>query len=112
MSHDVSISHSSADKRAADAACALLEARGIKCSIAPRGNHLVRRAMADAVVGSLSISDDVCRYRNHHDGDACLVPGGANFAYRGARHRVLLSFPNAVTGVAVGSSYSFSPSFF
>ena len=36
MSHDVFISHSSADKRAADAACALLEARGIKCWIAPR----------------------------------------------------------------------------
>jgi hypothetical protein len=36
MSHDVFISHSSADKRAADAACALLEARGIRCWIAPR----------------------------------------------------------------------------
>jgi hypothetical protein len=36
MSHDVFISHSSADKRAADAACAVLEARGIKCWIAPR----------------------------------------------------------------------------
>src|SRR5215469_922427 len=36
MSHDVFISHSSSDKRAADAACAVLEARGIKCWIAPR----------------------------------------------------------------------------
>ena len=36
MSHAVFISHSSADKRAADAACALLEAGGIKCWIAPR----------------------------------------------------------------------------
>ena len=36
MSHDVFISHSSADKRAADAGCALLESRGIKCWIAPR----------------------------------------------------------------------------
>src|SRR5260370_42670095 len=36
MSHDVFISHSSADKRAADAACAVLEARGIKCWVAPR----------------------------------------------------------------------------
>jgi hypothetical protein len=34
--HDVFISHSSADKRAADAACALFEARGVKCWIAPR----------------------------------------------------------------------------
>jgi hypothetical protein len=34
--HDVFISHSSDDKRAADAACAVLEARGIKCWMAPR----------------------------------------------------------------------------
>jgi hypothetical protein len=34
--HYVFISHSSTDKRAADAACAVLEARGIKCWMAPR----------------------------------------------------------------------------
>jgi hypothetical protein len=36
MAHDVMISHSHADKTAADAACAALEARGIRCWIAPR----------------------------------------------------------------------------
>jgi serine/threonine kinase PknH len=36
MAHDVMISHSHADKPAADAACAALEARGIRCWIAPR----------------------------------------------------------------------------
>jgi hypothetical protein len=36
MAHDVFISHSSVDKPAADAACAALEARGIRCWIAPR----------------------------------------------------------------------------
>ena len=36
MAHDVMISHSHADKLAADAACAALEARGIRCWIAPR----------------------------------------------------------------------------
>ena len=36
MSHDVFISYSSKDKPAADAACAVLEARGIRCWIAPR----------------------------------------------------------------------------
>jgi TIR domain len=35
MAHDVFISHSHADKPAADAACAALEARGIRCWIAP-----------------------------------------------------------------------------
>jgi hypothetical protein len=36
MAHDVFISHSHSDKPAADAACAALEARGIRCWIAPR----------------------------------------------------------------------------
>ena len=36
MTHDVFISHSSKDKLVADAACAALEAAGIRCWIAPR----------------------------------------------------------------------------
>ena len=36
MAHDVFISHSSSDKAIADAVCARLEARGIRCWIAPR----------------------------------------------------------------------------
>jgi hypothetical protein len=36
MAHDVFISYSSKDKPVADAACALLESRGIRCWIAPR----------------------------------------------------------------------------
>ena len=36
MAHDIFISHSSKDKTIADAACACLEARGIRCWIAPR----------------------------------------------------------------------------
>ncbi len=36
MAHDVFISYSSKDKPAADAACAALESRGVRCWIAPR----------------------------------------------------------------------------
>jgi len=36
MAHDVFISYSSKDKATADAACAVLEAKGIRCWIAPR----------------------------------------------------------------------------
>lgn len=36
MAHDVFISHSARDKAAADAICAKLESRGIRCWIAPR----------------------------------------------------------------------------
>ncbi len=36
MAHDVFISHSAKDKATADAVCAVLEAEGIRCWIAPR----------------------------------------------------------------------------
>jgi hypothetical protein len=36
MAHDVFISYSSKDKLTADAACAILESKGIRCWIAPR----------------------------------------------------------------------------
>ena len=36
MTHEVFISYASLDKAAADAACAALEAKGIRCWIAPR----------------------------------------------------------------------------
>src|SRR6185437_11839224 len=36
MAHDIFISYSSKDKTAADAACAVLESRGLRCWIAPR----------------------------------------------------------------------------
>jgi hypothetical protein len=36
MAHDVFISYSSKDKPTADAACAILESKGIRCWIAPR----------------------------------------------------------------------------
>jgi hypothetical protein len=36
MSHDVFVSYSSKDKPVADAVCATLEARSIRCWIAPR----------------------------------------------------------------------------
>ena len=36
LAHDVFISYSSKDKPAADAACAVLESKGIRCWIAPR----------------------------------------------------------------------------
>jgi hypothetical protein len=36
VAHDVFISHSSHDKPMADAACAVLEQRGIRCWVAPR----------------------------------------------------------------------------
>jgi hypothetical protein len=55
MAHDVFISYSSKDKSAADAVCARLEARGIRCWIAPRDvQHGVKygAAIIDAIRSS------------------------------------------------------------
>ncbi|HLI67420.1 MAG TPA: toll/interleukin-1 receptor domain-containing protein [Caulobacteraceae bacterium] len=63
MAYDVFISYSSKDKPAADAACAILEAQGIRCWIAPRdilpgqewGASIVK-AIADARIFVLLLS--------------------------------------------------------
>jgi hypothetical protein len=54
MAHDVFISHSSKDKVMADAICAGLESRGIRCWIAPRDvqpGEEWTKAIVDAVTG-------------------------------------------------------------
>lgn len=52
IAHDVFISHSSVDKPAADAVCAALEARGIRCWIAPR-DIKPSESWAAAIVGAI-----------------------------------------------------------
>jgi formylglycine-generating enzyme required for sulfatase activity len=52
MSHDVFISHSSKDKNAADAVCAVLERNGIRCWIAPR-DVLPGTPWGGAIVGAI-----------------------------------------------------------
>jgi hypothetical protein len=52
MAHDVFISHSHQDKPAADAACAALEARGIRCWIAPR-DIAPGQDWAESIVGAI-----------------------------------------------------------
>jgi formylglycine-generating enzyme required for sulfatase activity len=53
MSHDVFVSYSSKDKPMADAACAALESRGIRCWIAPRD---IRPGMdwTDAIIDAIA----------------------------------------------------------
>jgi hypothetical protein len=52
MAHDVFISHSSVDKPVADAVCAALEAKGIRCWIAPR-DIKPSESWAAAIVGAI-----------------------------------------------------------
>jgi hypothetical protein len=66
VSHDVFISYSSLDKLAADAICHGLEAKGIRCWIAPRDQHAGRAygeqitaAITSAQVMVLVFSDNV-----------------------------------------------------
>jgi len=55
MAHDVFISYSSKDKAVADAVCASLEARKIRCWIAPR-DVLPGEEYAEALIESLNQS--------------------------------------------------------
>jgi TIR domain/Leucine rich repeat len=50
--HDIFISHSKKDKATADALCAILEAKGIRCWIAPR-DILPGADWGDAIVGAI-----------------------------------------------------------
>ena len=55
MAHDVFISHSAQDKAVADAACAKLEARNIRCWITPRDvlpGMVWSEAIIDAIAGA------------------------------------------------------------
>lgn len=52
MAHDVFISYASKDKPKADAACAVLEARGIRCWIAPR-DVLPGRPYGEAIIDGI-----------------------------------------------------------
>jgi len=53
LSHDVFISHSSLDKLAADAICHGLEARGVRCWIAPR-DQLAGRAYGEQITSAIT----------------------------------------------------------
>ncbi len=55
MAHDVFISYSSQDKAVADAACATLEARGIRCWIAPR-DVLPGREWGGSIIDAIEAS--------------------------------------------------------
>jgi TIR domain len=55
MAHDVFISHSSKDKSAADATCAVLESRGIRCWIAPR-DIMPGADWGETIVGAIHAS--------------------------------------------------------
>jgi hypothetical protein len=53
MSHDVFISHSSLDKLAADAVCHGLEAKGVRCWIAPR-DQIAGRAYGEQITSAIT----------------------------------------------------------
>ena len=55
MAHDVFISYSSKDKAVADAACATLEARGIRCWIAPR-DVLPGKEWGESIINAIEAS--------------------------------------------------------
>jgi len=55
MAHDVFISHSAKDKSVANAICAVLESRGVRCWIAPR-DVLPGMSWPEAIVDAIEAS--------------------------------------------------------
>ena len=81
MAHDVFISHSSADKPIADAVCATLEGRGIRCWIAPR-DILAGVPYAGAITQALKGSRLLVLVFSAHANDSDDVAKEVGGAYR------------------------------
>jgi hypothetical protein len=65
MAHDTFISYSSQDKPTADAVCAGLESRGIRCWIAPR-DILPGQAWSASIIDALGLSRLLVLIFSHH----------------------------------------------
>jgi rhodanese-related sulfurtransferase len=79
MSHDVFISHSSLDKLAADAVCHGLEAKGIRCWIAPR-DQVAGRPYGEQITGAIEAADVMVLVFSDHVNQSQAVLNEINVA--------------------------------
>ena len=80
MAHDVFISYSSKDKKAAEAVCAKLESDGIKCWIAPRDIPPSAR-YAQSIIGGINASCVMIFIFSSHAGDSEHIESEIDRAY-------------------------------
>ncbi|HXQ15986.1 MAG TPA: TIR domain-containing protein [Caulobacteraceae bacterium] len=79
MSHDVFISHSSLDKLAADAVCHGLEAKGIRCWIAPR-DQVAGRAYGEQITAAIEHAQVMVLVFSDHVNNSQAVLNEINLA--------------------------------
>ena len=79
MSHDVFISHSSLDKLAADAVCHGLEAKGIRCWIAPR-DQVAGRAYGQQITSAIETAQVMVLVFSDHVNNSQAVLNEINIA--------------------------------
>ena len=79
MSHDVFISHSSLDKLAADAVCHGLEAKGIRCWIAPR-DQVAGRAYGEQITAAIEHAQVMVLVFSDHVNNSQAVLNEINIA--------------------------------
>lgn len=80
LAHDVFISHSSRDKTIADAVCATLEARGIRCWIAPRDIR-PGESWSEAIIRGLKGCRAVVLVFSSHANDSPQVEREVQYAF-------------------------------
>jgi hypothetical protein len=79
MSHDVFISHSSLDKLAADAVCHGLEAKGIRCWIAPR-DQVAGRPYGEQITSAIEHAQVIVLVFSDHVNNSQAVLNEINIA--------------------------------
>ena len=79
MSHDVFVSHSSLDKLAADAVCHGLEAKGIRCWIAPR-DQVAGRAYGEQITAAIEHAQVMVLVFSDHVNNSQAVLNEINIA--------------------------------
>ncbi|MEJ0065751.1 MAG: toll/interleukin-1 receptor domain-containing protein [Caulobacteraceae bacterium] len=79
MGHDVFVSHSSLDKLAADAVCHGLEARGIRCWIAPR-DQVAGRAYGEQITAAIENAQVMVLVFSDHVNNSQAVLNEINIA--------------------------------
>lgn len=79
MSHDVFVSHSSLDKLAADAVCHGLEAKGIRCWIAPR-DQVAGRAYGEQITAAIETAQVMVLVFSDHVNKSQAVLNEINIA--------------------------------
>jgi hypothetical protein len=102
MAHDVFVAHCSLDKPSADAACAVLESKGLRCWIAPR-DILPGSDWSESIVDAINSSKAMVLIFSRHAGDSPQIKREVELAV----HRGLPIVPVRIEDVLPAGSLQY-----